>query len=202
MNKNKKKNSIPTKAMVKQMIESSKAKVTDKFLSNPIFNVSTIPSAGTLYTPLMPAQGVSSSQRTGDSICLDEIQMRFLVTTTSVGDLVRLIVLQAKSINVPTIASVLDTGASGLIEVTSFVNAYAKDTEFHILSDTVTEVAASSSRAFVLHALNIKSKISKINFNAGSATAEQGQVYMILMSENVSALTASSLELRYKFHDL
>lgn len=189
--------------MVRQMILASMAKVTDKFLSNPIIpNVNTVPFSGTLYTPAMPAQGILSAQRTGDSLCLDEIQIRFLVSTLTTGDIVRLIVLQAKSVNVPTIAGVLDTGASGVIDMTSFVNAYAKDTEFHILSDLRTEVSAASSRAAVLRTMNIKPKISKVNFVAGSATSEQGQVYLILMSDGVSASTSVSLEIRYKFHDL
>jgi hypothetical protein len=194
-----------TKSQVKQMIISSKGEITDKFQNVVMENGVTPVISGTLITPVFPTQGVTSTTRTGDSISLEEIQMRFAfanATATEV-DLFRIIILQAKSVNTVTIASVLDSGASGSVDLTSFVNAFALNTEFLLLHDHVYRCCNNSSTGSHLIEFNLVPKIKKINFVPTSTTAETGQVYVIVQGglTGASDIVVSSM-CRYRYRDL
>jgi hypothetical protein len=196
---------LVSKSQVKQMIKSSQAEVTDKYLTVVMENGVTPVLAGSLIVPVLPAQGVTSSTRTGDSVSLDEIQMRFVLTneTGTAADLFRIIVVQSRALNTITIAEVLDTGASSGIDLTSFVNAYSLNTEFHLLHNKMYRCSNSSTDAAKLIELNLIPKIKKINFTSGTTTAEAGQIYVIVQggAGGASDIIATST-CRYKFHDL
>jgi hypothetical protein len=190
------------KSQVKQMIHSAMGQVTDKFLNVTLFNASSIPGTGTLYTPVFPSQGTTAVTRTGDSLHLDHIDIRIGLQTTIADDFVRILVIQAKASNVPAVTDVLTPGITGSVDYTSMVDPYKLNTEFALLKDLVVPLATGSTHATVyLHWL-LRSSVSTVNFTPGTTVSTQGQVYLILLSTAVSATTTVQGQLRYKYHDL
>jgi hypothetical protein len=190
-----------SKKIVSRVIKQIDRQVTRKVYFFGVANGVTGSVTGTLYTPVLPAQGVTSLTRTGDSLFLDEIQYRISLENSTTVDALRIVVLQAKANNVPTLASIFDTGSSGALDVTSFINFYAKNKEFIILKDIHFSVCAQGQNGCQIRAFNIKPSIQTINFTLGGTTAEAGQIYIAVFS-TTGILTTYSIEQRVIFHDL
>jgi hypothetical protein len=175
--------------------------VTQKILSSVVANVASGNPNGTLYTPTLPAQGTTSLTRTGDSIDISLIQYRMYFLNIMNNDAIRIIVLQAKANNVPTLASVLDTGPSSAIDVNSFINFYANEKEFVILKDTHFSVCYEGGNGCVVKVDNIVPRIKTVNFQLGTTVAETGQIYIIVLSTS-GVDVEYSIEQRLIYHDL
>jgi len=165
-----------------------------------VANAASGSTTGTLYTPTMPAQGTTSLTRTGDSINISRYQYRMWFDNSTEEDAVRIIMVQAKANNVPTIASILDTGASGSTDVTSFINFYADNKEFVVLRDMHFSVCAQGSNGCVIKVDDVYPRIRTVNFSLGTTTAEAGQIYIIVMTTSTG--TSYSIEQRLVYHDL
>jgi hypothetical protein len=176
-------------------------RVTQKVLSTVVTNLATGNPNGILYTPVFPAQGTTSLTRTGDSIEISVFQYRMFFYNNTNNDAIRVIMLQAKANNVPTLASVLDTGTSSAIDITSHINFYADDKEFVILRDMHFSVCYEGGNGCVVKIDNVRPRIKTVNFQLGSTTAETGQMYIIVIS-TTGADVEYSIEQRLVYHDL
>jgi len=201
----KKNSSRPNKggkrSIVSRVIKQIDRQVTRKVLSSVVANGVSGSVNGTLYTPTFPAQGVTSLTRTGDSLFIDEYQFRLSFDNSNNEDAMRIVMVQAKANNVPTLATIFDNGASGALDVTSFINFYAKDKEFVVLKDIHFSVCAQGANGCQIRAFNITPSIKTVNFAIGGTTAETGQLYIAIFSTS-GADTNYSIEQRLVFHDI
>jgi hypothetical protein len=202
-----------TKQQVKQMIKTSAGTVTKKYLGSSVYADVQPLTTGSLVTSAFPAQGTANGQREADSLGIDSIEGRVLLENVepSVGtgstDVIRIICLQARASNAVTVSSssapttgVLDLGANGVIELTSFINFNAKNELFHVLMDQSFPVNFLSTSASKNFQFLLKPKVEKINFNPGSTTAQCGQIYWI--AQSLLAYAYISMEQRLIYHDL
>jgi len=195
------KKTVPINKVVNKVIRTLDSQVAKKVLTTSVANSAYGSVTGTLYTPALPSQGVTSSTRTGDSLHIDLIQFRMDFENATNGDAMRVVIVQAMANNVPTLASIFDNGASGSLDVTSFINYYARDKEFIVLHDSKRSVCFESSKACSIVCFDLNPKISKINFSAGSTTAEAGQIYIAVFS-TTGVDTSYFINQRLIFHDL
>jgi hypothetical protein len=202
-----------TKQQVKQMIKTSAGTVTKKYLSSSVYADLQPAGTGTLAIPTLPAQGVANGQREADSLAIDSIEGRVVLFNLEAAvaitamDNIRIICVQARASNAVTISSasapttgVLDLGANGIIEASSFINFNAKNELFHVLMDQTFPVNFLSTSASKVFQFSLKPKVEKINFNPGSTTAQCGQIYWIAQSLTSNAFI--SMEQRLIYHDL
>jgi len=175
--------------------------VTQKVLSSVVANAVSASVSGQLYTPAMPAQGTTSLTRTGDSIDMTMYQFRMAFTNNSDNDCIRIVMVQAKANNTPTIASIFDNGASGAVDITSFINFYADGKEFVVLRDTHFSVCYEGGNGCVVKVDNVYPRIKTVNFQLGTTTAETGQIYIVVFSTSGADVTYS-IEQRLIYHDL
>jgi hypothetical protein len=205
-------NHAVNKLQVKQMIESANGRVTKKYLNSVILDA--IPaSAGTLVQPALPAQGTANGQREGDSLAIERIDVRFFAYNpqASIGatdaDCLRLICLQSRAGTILTTSysstpatGVLDLGADGSIDETSFVNFNASNETFHVLMDKSFPVNFGGANAAINHSFTLKPKVSKVNFTPATTTALCGPIFWICQSATQNLTLA--LEQRLVYHDL
>jgi hypothetical protein len=210
--KNKGFDNIVTKQQVKSMISSASGSVTKKYLNTSLFS-STPGGTGVIVTATFPAQGILNGQREGDSLHIDDIELRVVVSNqqAAVGasdvDVVRMICVQARASNTITVNSavapttgVLDLGSSGAIDLTSFINYNAKNELFHVLHDESLPVNFLSLSAAKNFQFRLKPKVAKINFTPTTTTAQSGQIYWIFQS--FSSSLELGIEQRLVYHDL
>jgi hypothetical protein len=197
--------SRPTKGkrgkIISQVIQTLDSQVARKNQSIAVANGAVSSVTGTLYTPVMPSQGVTSLTRTGDSLHIDRIQYRMFFVNGTTNDTMRVVIIQAKANNVPSLATIFDNGASGLLDITSFINFYTKNKEFIILSDFLVQVCFEGSNGCTVLTREFKASIKKINFTLGTTTAEAGQLYIAVFGTS-GAGTSYSIQQRLIFHDL
>jgi hypothetical protein len=200
------------KQQVKQMIASANGTVTKKYLNSVI--AATIPAiAGTLVQPALPVQGSANGQREGDSLAIDHIQVKFIAYNpeTAIGvnnvDCLRLICLQSRAGTILTTSyssapatGVLDLGATGAIDESSFINFNAANETFHVLMDKSFPVNFGSANGAINHTFTLKPKVSKVNFTPGTTTALCGPIFWIL--QTASAALTLLMEQRLVYHDL
>jgi hypothetical protein len=195
------------------MIKASVATVTKKYLNTSLYSATNPLPTGSLVTPVFPAQGITNGEREADSIGIDAIEIRAVLYNfeTAVGvtatDNIRLICVQAKASNAVTINSstapttgVLDLGATGVIDLSSFINFNAKNELFHVLMDRCFPVNFLSDSASRVLTFRIKPKIEKVNFTPGGTTAQSGQIYWI--AQGLSGDAYLMMEQRLEYHDL
>lgn len=192
---------ISVNKVVNSVIRTLDSQVAKKVLTTSVANSAYGSVTGTLYTPALPSQGVTSLTRTGDSLHIDLLEYRIDFENATNGDALRIVIVQAKANNVPTLATIFDNGASGSLDVTSFINYYTKGKEFVVLSDQKHSCCYQSSNACSIVSFNIKPKIRKINFTAGTTTAEAGQIYIAVFS-TTGVDTSYFINQRVIFHDL
>jgi hypothetical protein len=192
--KNKQQNKLVSKQQVRQMLLSHDKKVTMKYL-NSIILAGAASTTGTLVQPVLPAQGTTNGQREGDSLDIKSIQARITITNdeASIGasnvDLIRIIVVQARASTTLTISSasapttgVLDVGASTFIDTTSFINLNAKNELFHVLLDKSYPVNYGAANASHNFQIEMKPKVSKVNFTPGTTTPQCGGIFWIFIA--------------------
>jgi hypothetical protein len=194
------------------MIQSRQSQVTPKWINQSLFNA--VPAvSGNLNMITLPAQGVTNGERESDSLSLDFIQFRFILSNaeasigTTNADMVRILIVQARASTVLTISAVtapttgiLDNGFSGAIDISSHVNLNTKSQLFNVLYDRCHPVNFSSSNAVQLVELNLKPKIRKINFTPGTTTPQCGGVWVFLCTTLGNATV--SVESRLVYIDL
>jgi len=207
---NNKQNRLVTKEQVANMILSSVGQVTSKYLTSSLIS-SVPPVTGILEQPSFPTQGVTNGEREGDSLDIEKIESTFLLENAeaSIGgnnvDTIRVIVLQARSSTVLTISSisapltgVLDAGYSGAVDITSHINQNAKNKLFHVLHDTSYPVNFGSSNASRILNLNMRPKISRINFTPTTVNSQSGGIFYIFLTATGSAACNGVQRLVYR----
>jgi hypothetical protein len=195
------------------MILANQQKVQDKWLYGTIYNVQIPATTGTLVNSVMPSQGTTNGERESDSLSLELIEARVVVTNeqASIGfdnvDIVRIVCVQAKASTILTVSyssapttGIFDNGLSTIVDMTSMVNINAKNETFHVLYDRSYPVNFGSTSASHVFDLKIKPKIKKINFTPGTTTSLCGGVFWIAFTANSSSYV-SMLE-RKIYHDL
>jgi hypothetical protein len=212
---NKQRKQSVNKRQVKQMILSNMEKVQLKYLNTVIYQNSISAVAGTLVNPTFPSQGVTNGEREGDSLAIDHIEARIVITniadiTTSsnASDAIRLVCCQARANTVLTVSSpsapstgIFDFGTSGAVDITSHINFNAQNELFHVLHDQTYSSNFLSSNAFRQITLKLKPRVSKVNFTPTTTTSLCGGIFWVAMSWQAGT-TYISLEQRLIYHDL
>lgn len=146
-------------------------------------------------------QGDTDQQRDGDKFRLIRHRFRaFVHPGSQTLCQVRVIVFQWFPTSTPVIASILITGGTGSIDVTSEYN-HDRRQEYRILMDKMltagTSEGAGAQKA-IKHIYNYKDKHANCQMNAGSTVDGTNQVWLIAISDT-GAATYPSLKYTMKF---
>jgi hypothetical protein len=210
-----KSDSLVSKKQVLNMIHSNMDKVEMKYLNTTLYNVVVPAITGTLVIPGLPSQGVTNGEREGDSLSIDEIELRCVMiniaditTSSNASDAIRLVCVQSRSSLTPSISysttpatGIFDLGSSGAVDITSHINLYAKNHTFHVLYDKTHSVGFLSSSSLKLIDFRLKPKVHKVDFTPGTGNTLMGQIVWVAMSWQAGT-TSLSLEQRLIYHDL
>jgi len=192
---------VATTRMVKKIISNStETKYVDGSISLTPGNT------GSLGTLVLPAQGASDTQRTGDDIKVQSLQFRGYVLNGNVH-VMRIIVFQwhIESTTAPTYGNILNGTWSGTSTQAPFgfpAWDYVK-TMFTILSDrTIYAGGNSSDIGLVNYMVNIPgSKIRKIHFINGSTTDCFNGLYVLTVQDGVASLNTLDANYRLQYKD-
>lgn len=183
------------KREVKKLIDVG----TELYYQVGTLNNQSITTVGSIIgTPFDIAQGITDSDRTGDSIhwCgTMEFRIRITNGLGSTGDVynnVRCIIFQYHPNTTPTIGTVLLTGASGVID---FLSPYSHDNRqtYKILFDKVFTTVGNNSSAsnpyadnvtlYRSYKISLKRATKKVQYVAGT-TVGTNRFFIILLSDS------------------
>lgn len=163
-----------------------------------------IDRAGYINYLVAPAQGVGITQRVGDAISIDRLELRLdayynaAAISTDVGHKLRVIILQWNIDNLavpPGIANILENGGASVLVTSSPYNwqgLHQKD--FTILFDK--SYALNHAKDLALRATIPMKKSRKVQFGAGLTTGE-GIPYILLCADDVTGAHTPDIQVQF-----
>lgn len=196
---------------------SNVRKIVKKELRNSaekkVYLQSTIPVnisyTGNMFDLFLPAQGLTSQNRVGDSCQYDRLIMRLNICGASTADstnIVRAIIFKwhpDSAIEAPTPSDILQNTylASALAPLAPYspaVNAASK--KFSIIYDKTVTTQSNGTRCYAF-TIN-KSLKGNCLFNAAGVTHMHGMYMLLISDDGLSAWPSASFVCETKFFDL
>lgn len=138
------------------------------------FNVVSVPYTGGLQILTLIGQGDGVGARDGDAIKLEKIDFRYNLQAADNTNVMRLILFQYKentAVAVPTISSILATGASGSVDGFSQYVNYRKGRGFKILKDVTYDMTLNQENTQIPgHWQMPINSLKEISFSAAGTT--------------------------------
>ncbi len=156
-----------------------------------------VSNTGSIGLCTFPAQGVTQSQRVGDRLWINKLDLSYtLQLSGATNDFCRYIVFQEKGLSsaTPTAASILEQ-----VVPVSPIKYNARDF-YHILHDEFYSLVNNSSSAFRAIRTGVKVPIRDIHFTAGTTTPYSGQIWTLLISNGLNTVTQTAIH-RFWFEE-
>lgn len=154
-----------------------------------------IDSAGNLYDLSVIAQGLTDSNRVGDVIRPEEIELRMTVVPGSANtrSFLRVIIFQWKdlyeaSLGLPTFNDILNSNYQSTVNTVNAPRNMDKKEAVRILVDRTYGVNYYSNDQKVI--VKTAKIMRKIHYTAGSQYYGSGKIMMLLVSDDTSGLNA------------
>lgn len=179
------KGELVSKVQVRDMIKSSVAKTPLKYIDTT-FNF-TITTSGTIINLNLPGiQGTANGQRVGDEIEIESFQLReHIMFGDSTGNSLRVIHMQSVGSSIITAANeVLSNDFTGNPGVTSMYQSFVEKSDIRILQDKLFVSIPNASNGQILTNVVLKPKISRIAFDSGSTSSQNGQTQVLVISDS------------------
>jgi len=146
-------------------------------------------------------QGDTDNQRDGDQITLESIEFRLgIKVSTTTPTFLRVILFQWKPATTPVYANILqDQHNTSLAALAS----YNHDTRqlYHVLFDRLVEIDTVARPGHVVHCHISKGFSQKLQFIAGSTTVGTNQIWLMAVSDVLSAGPQCVLYTKVTYND-
>jgi hypothetical protein len=155
-----------TAAQVRKMIDKAVKKNLETHFTVATDSANTVDYAGEVKALTSIAQGDGDSARTGDSVTMQSLSCKYVVTLGDVTNIFRIVVFIWKPATTPTIDLILDQQGAITSPLSSIVHDYAPS--FRVIYDKL--ITLDAAHVTVIGSFKIPLKNHVMDFIAGSTT--------------------------------